>query len=49
MRTAQRLPSFRAISDDRRPYIEPYDPNWGSPLDAMADRFYHWTSPDHPA
>jgi len=48
MRTAQRLPSFRAISEDLRPYIEPYDPNWGSPLDAMADRFYHWTSPDQP-
>lgn len=45
MRTAQQLPSFRAVSDDLRPYIEAYDPNWSSPADAMADRFYHWTSP----
>ncbi|PRY70567.1 cyclase [Glaciihabitans tibetensis] len=45
MRTAQRLPSFRAVSDELRPHIEPYDPNWASPLDAMADRFYHWTPP----
>ncbi|WP_374977760.1 TcmI family type II polyketide cyclase [Microbacterium trichothecenolyticum] len=49
MRTAQRLPSFRAISEDLRPYITPYDPGWSSPLDAMADRFYHWASPEHPA
>jgi hypothetical protein len=45
MQTAQRLPSFRAVSDDLRPFIEAYDPNWSSPRDAMADRFYHWTSP----
>lgn len=45
MRTAQRLPAFRTVSDELRPYIDAYDPNWGSPLDAMADRFYHWTSP----
>src|SRR3712207_8608392 len=32
MRTAAHLPSFRAISDELRPYIEAYDPNWASPL-----------------
>ena len=44
MRIAQSLPSFRAVSDELRPFIEPYDPNWRTPQDAMARRFYHWTS-----
>lgn len=44
MGAAQRLPAFRAVSDDLKPYIEAYDPNWKSPRDAMARRFYHWTS-----
>jgi Polyketide synthesis cyclase len=44
MKTAQQLPSFRAVSKDLQPYIEAYDPNWASPRDAMAERFYHWTS-----
>ncbi|WP_448626081.1 TcmI family type II polyketide cyclase [Geodermatophilus sp. URMC 64] len=44
MRIAQSLPAFRAVSDDLRPYIEAYDANWRSPRDAMARRFYHWTS-----
>ena len=44
MATAQSLPSFRAVSDELRPYINAYDPNWASPRDAMAARFYHWTS-----
>jgi cyclase len=44
MRIAQSLPAFRAVSDELKPYIEPYDPNWRSPQDAMAHRFYHWTS-----
>jgi hypothetical protein len=44
MQIAQSLPAFRAISDELKPYIEPYDPNWRSPQDAMARRFYHWTS-----
>ena len=47
MTTAQQLPSFRSVSDDLRPYIEAYDPQWRSPRDAMAHRFYHWTSGDH--
>ncbi len=47
MRTAAQLPSFRIVSDELRPYIEAFDPNWSSPLDAMADRFYHWTSSAH--
>ncbi|WP_141579113.1 TcmI family type II polyketide cyclase [Actinomadura sp. WMMA1423] len=34
---------FIKISDDLKPYIEPYDPlTWRSPADAMAARFYHW-------
>ena len=44
MQIAQSLPAFRAVSDDLRPYIEAYDPNWRSPRDAMAHRFYHWTA-----
>ena len=44
MRVAQSLPGFRAMSDELRPYIEAYDPGWRSPQDAMAHRFYHWTS-----
>ncbi len=47
MRTAAKLPSFRTVSDDLRPYIEAYNPHWSSPADAMADRFYHWESPAH--
>jgi cyclase len=35
-------PLFVGISHDLRPYIEPYDPNWKSPSDAMATRFYQW-------
>jgi 8-oxo-dGTP pyrophosphatase MutT (NUDIX family) len=44
MRVAQSLPDFRAVSEELKPYIEAYDPNWRSPQDAMARRFYHWTS-----
>jgi cyclase len=44
MQIAQSLPAFRAVSDDLRPYIEAYDPNWRGPQDAMAHRFYHWSS-----
>jgi cyclase len=44
MRAAQALPAFRQISEDLRPFITAYDPNWRSPQDAMAQRFYHWTS-----
>lgn len=35
-------PRFVAVSKDLRPFIDPYDPAWQSPKDAMADRFYHW-------
>jgi hypothetical protein len=44
MGIAQSLPAFKAVSDDLRPYIEAYDPNWRSPRDAMASRFYHWNA-----
>lgn len=33
---------FVKVSADLRPFIEPYDPAWRSPKDAMAERFYHW-------
>jgi cyclase len=36
-------PRFVQISSDLRPYIEAYDPNWRTPSDAMAQRFYHWS------
>ncbi|MFI9406980.1 TcmI family type II polyketide cyclase [Nocardia sp. NPDC052316] len=35
---------FVRISADLRPYITAYDPNWRSPADAMATRFYHWAA-----
>ena len=44
MQIAQSLPAFRAVSEDLKPYIEAYDPNWRSPADAMARRFYHWAA-----
>lgn len=44
MKIAQSLPDFRRISEELRPYITAYDPNWQSPRDAMAQRFYHWTA-----
>ena len=44
MQVAQSLPAFRSMSEDLRPYIEAYDPEWCAPRDAMARRFYHWTS-----
>jgi cyclase len=39
---AKTLPAFKKISADLRPFIDPYDPNWKTPRDAMATRFYHW-------
>ncbi|HEV8557335.1 MAG TPA: TcmI family type II polyketide cyclase [Actinophytocola sp.] len=36
-------PRFVKISDDLKPFIQPYDPaTWRSPADAMATRFYRW-------
>ncbi len=47
MKTAQSLTSFRAVSDELKPFITAYDPDWKSPSDAMAQRFYHWTASHH--
>ena len=44
MRIAQALPSFRSVSEELQPYITAYDPNWRSPQDAMARRFYEWSA-----
>jgi cyclase len=44
MRVAQGLPAFRAISEELRPHICPYDPGWRSPADAAARCFYRWTA-----
>ena len=36
-------PRFMRISDDLKPFIQPYDPaTWRSPADALATRFYSW-------
>lgn len=38
-------PRFIGISEDLKPFIDPYDPaTWRSPADAMAQRFYHWSA-----
>jgi cyclase len=43
---ARSHPLFVNISDTLKAHIEPYDPKtWRSPVDAMANRFYHWESP----
>ncbi|MFF4412773.1 TcmI family type II polyketide cyclase [Streptosporangium sp. NPDC001559] len=39
---AKTHPLFQQISADLRPHIQPYDPNWRTPSDAMATRFYTW-------
>jgi cyclase len=39
---ARTHPLFVGISADLKPFIDPYDPNWKSPADAMAERFYAW-------
>jgi cyclase len=34
---------FVRISEDLKPFIQPYDPaTWRSPADALATRFYDW-------
>ena len=39
---AKNDPRFVQVSADLRPFIEPYKPDWASPKDAMARRFYTW-------
>ncbi len=39
-------PRFVRISTDLKPFVQPYDPDtWRTPADAMATRFYHWSTP----
>lgn len=45
--SAKRDPRFVRISEDLKPYISPFDPvTWRSPKDALATRFYDWSSTD---
>ncbi|MCG8916946.1 TcmI family type II polyketide cyclase [Actinokineospora sp. PR83] len=38
-------PRFVGISEDLKAHIEAYDPDtWRSPSDAMAHRFYNWST-----
>ncbi|WP_280465480.1 TcmI family type II polyketide cyclase [Nocardia brasiliensis] len=37
-------PRFVGISADLKPFIEAYDPQWRTPSDAMATRFYNWAA-----
>lgn len=42
---AKNQPRFVQVSADLKPYIDAYDPaTWRSPADAMAQRFYDWSS-----
>jgi cyclase len=42
---AKAHPLFQQISADLKPFITPYDPNWQTPSDAIAERFYGWSAP----
>lgn len=43
--SAKSDPRFIKISQDLKPFIQAYDPEtWKSPKDALAERFYDWTS-----
>ncbi|WP_199566908.1 TcmI family type II polyketide cyclase [Streptomyces triticagri] len=42
MKIAQQQSGFTDISRRLDPFITPYSPDWSSPADAMASRFYHW-------
>lgn len=43
---AKSHPLFVGISNDLKPFIDPFDPEtWRSPADAMATRFYYSTPP----
>jgi len=39
---ARTHPLFVGISAALREFIDPYDPDWKRPADAMAERFYKW-------
>ena len=43
LRKAAKMPGFKEISTNLRPYVYAYDEeNWRTPQDALAKEFYHW-------
>lgn len=45
IQAAKTDPRFVGISADLKAHIQAYDPaTWRSPADAMARRFYHWST-----
>lgn len=45
LRKAAKLPGFRQISEELKPFIKPYDPQtWRTPQDAVAKQFYRWSA-----
>ena len=47
LRKAARMPGFKEISSNLRPFIHAYDEeNWRTPQDAVAKEFYHWETPN---
>ncbi|GIH09566.1 hypothetical protein Rhe02_76330 [Rhizocola hellebori] len=45
MRKAVKLPGFRQISEELKPFIKPYDEQrWRTPQDAVANQFYRWSA-----
>ncbi|WP_067563090.1 TcmI family type II polyketide cyclase [Nocardia acidivorans] len=40
---ARKHPLYDDINTRLREFVQPYDPNWAEPKDAMANPFYVWT------
>jgi cyclase len=46
LRKAAKMPGFKEISLNLRPYVHAYDEeNWRTPQDALAKEFYQWEAP----
>jgi cyclase len=41
---ARNHPRFQEVNTQLQEFIEPYDPAWQEPKDAMAHQFYVWTT-----